>query len=74
MNIGILGTGMVENAIGSKLAQLGHTVRMGSRTANKEKAAAWAKSTGAKASQGTFADAAAFGEVLFTAGMGHSKR
>jgi predicted dinucleotide-binding enzyme len=39
MNIGILGTGMVGQAIGSKLIQLGHEVRMGSRTENNEKAA-----------------------------------
>lgn len=32
----------------------------------------WVKANGAKASQGTFADAAAFGEMLFncTSGMG----
>lgn len=71
MNIGVLGTGMVGNTIGSKLIQLGYNVKMGSRTANNEKAAAWVKSNGANASQGTFADASAFGEILFncTAGM-----
>lgn len=72
MNIGVLGTGMVGNAIGSKLIQLGHKVKMGSRTPTNEKAATWAKNSGPNASHGTFADAAAFGEVLFncTAGMG----
>jgi hypothetical protein len=72
MNIGILGTGMVGSAIGTKLVQLGHSVKMGSRTANNEKAAAWVKTGGANASQGTFADAAAFGEILFncTSGSG----
>jgi predicted dinucleotide-binding enzyme len=45
---------------------------MGARDANNDKAAAWAKASGAKASQGTFADAAAFGELLFncTSGAG----
>ena len=33
MKIAILGTGMVGNAIGTKLVQLGHQVKMGSRTA-----------------------------------------
>jgi len=71
MRIGILGTGMVGQAIGSKLIQLGHEVKMGSRTADNEKATQWAKANGVRASQGTFADAAAFGEILFncTAGM-----
>jgi predicted dinucleotide-binding enzyme len=71
MKIGVFGTGTVGNTIGTKLVQLGHEVKMGSRTANNEKAAAWVKANGAKASQGTFADAAAFGELLWncTAGM-----
>src|SRR5262249_55579437 len=65
MNIGILGTGMVGEALGTKFVQLGHQVKMGSRTANNESAANWVKTVGGKASQGTFADAAAFGEMLF---------
>ncbi len=71
MKIGILGTGMVGKAIGTKLLQLGNNVKMGSRTANNDKAAEWVKASGASASQGTFADAAAFGELLFncTSGM-----
>ena len=72
MKIGIIGTGMVGVTIGNKLVSLGHEVKMGSRTANNEKAVAWARSAGAKASQGTFADAAGFGELLFncTSGVG----
>lgn len=65
MKIGVLGTGMVGDAIGSKLVALGHDVKMGSRTAGGEKAAAWVKKAGKGASEGTFADAAAHGEVLF---------
>ncbi len=45
--------------------ELGHDVMMGSRTKNNEKAAAWVKASGPKATQGTFADAAKFGEILF---------
>jgi len=62
---------MVGNAIGAKLVELGHEVRMGSRTRDNEKARQWAKENGRKASHGTFADAAAYGEIVFncTAGV-----
>lgn len=63
-NIAILGTGMVGDSIGSKLISLGHKVRMGSRTAENEKAIAWTAKNGDLASHGTFADAAAFGELI----------
>ncbi len=71
MKIGILGTGMVGNSIGTKLVQLGHQVMMGSRTAKNEKALAWVSAAGNGASAGTFADAASYGEMLFncTAGI-----
>jgi len=71
MKFGILGTGMVGTTIGSKLIQNGHEVMMGSRTATNEKAAAWTQANGKHASQGTFADAAGFGELIFncTGGM-----
>jgi predicted dinucleotide-binding enzyme len=70
MKIGVFGTGMVGNAIATKLVQVGHDVRMGSRSAGNEKAVAWVKTTGARASEGTFADAAAFGELLFNCTSG----
>ncbi len=65
MKIGILGSGMVGNAIATKLVRGGHAVMMGSRTANREGGQKWASSAGAGAKCGTFADAAAFGEVVF---------
>lgn len=65
MKIGILGTGVVGNTIGTKLVQLGHQVKMGSRTADNEKALKWVSTAGPNALTGTFADAAAFGEILF---------
>jgi predicted dinucleotide-binding enzyme len=65
MKIGILGTGMVGETLGTKFAQLGHQVKMGSRTANNERAIQWTKAAGANASQGTFTDAANFGEMIF---------
>ncbi|HLL00510.1 MAG TPA: NAD(P)-binding domain-containing protein [Myxococcaceae bacterium] len=70
MKIGILGTGMVGSTLGNKLVSLGHEVKMGSRTANNEKAVAWAQGAGAKASQGTFADAASHGELVFVCTQG----
>lgn len=72
MRIAVLGTGMVGNAVATKLVALGHDVRMGARSATNEKAAAWARQAGKRASQGTFADAAAHGEIVFncTAGAG----
>jgi predicted dinucleotide-binding enzyme len=70
MKIGILGTGDVGRALGRGFIETGHDVKMGSREANNEKAAAWAKKAGPKASTGTFADAAAFGEVVVLATLG----
>ncbi|MBI3176200.1 MAG: NAD(P)-binding domain-containing protein [Chloroflexi bacterium] len=72
MNIGILGTGVVGQTIGTRLIELGHNVMLGSRLANNEKGRAWARVQGSQASHGTFAEAAKFGEILFncTSGMG----
>jgi 8-hydroxy-5-deazaflavin:NADPH oxidoreductase len=64
MKIGVLGTGMVGNAIATKLVTVGHQVMMGSRTANSEAGQEWLRSVGSKAQIGTFADAA-FGEMVF---------
>ncbi len=70
MKIGILGTGIVGQTIGTKVVQLGHQVRMGSRDANNRKAGEWVKANDANASQGTFADAATFGEIIFNCTSG----
>jgi len=72
MKIGVFGTGMVGDTIGSKLVELGHEVMMGSRTRDNEKAKAFADKHGGRAKTGTFAEAAEFGEILFncTAGGG----
>ncbi len=72
MRVGVLGTGMVGTAIATKLIELGHKVRMGSREAGNEKGVQWAASAGDRASSGDFADTASFGEVVFncTAGDG----
>jgi len=70
MRIGVLGTGDVGRAIGKAFVTLGHDVKMGSRSATNEKAVAWAKEMGAKASAGTFADAASYGEIVVLATLG----
>jgi len=70
MKFAVLGTGMVGNALATKLVSLGHEVRMGARDKANEKAAAWARQNGAKASHGTFADAAAFAEIAIVAANG----
>ena len=72
MKIGVFGTGVVGQTIGEKLVQLGHEVKLGSRSATNEKAAAWAQKLGPQASTGTFGDAAGFGELVFncTSGAG----
>jgi predicted dinucleotide-binding enzyme len=65
MKIAVLGTGMVGNTIATKLVQLGHQVMIGSRSANSEAGQQWLRSVGGNAQTGTFADAAAFGELVF---------
>ncbi|MBK6485012.1 MAG: NAD(P)-binding domain-containing protein [Chitinophagaceae bacterium] len=72
MKIAVLGTGNVGDTIGSKLIALGHTVMMGSRTADNEKAKAFVDRHVEKATAGNFADAASYGEIIFncTAGVG----
>jgi 8-hydroxy-5-deazaflavin:NADPH oxidoreductase len=65
MHIGVLGTGAVGETIATALTEKGHNVRMGSRSANNEKAAAWVKKSNNHATQGDFNDAAAFGDIVF---------
>lgn len=71
MKIAVLGTGNVGNTIASKLVEVGHTVMMGSRSAENEKAKAFVANHNGNASAGTFADAAEFGDIIFncTAGV-----
>jgi 8-hydroxy-5-deazaflavin:NADPH oxidoreductase len=70
MRVGILGTGDVGKALGTGFVTVGHDVKMGSREAKNEKALAWARELGAKASVGTFADAASFGDIVVLATLG----
>jgi 8-hydroxy-5-deazaflavin:NADPH oxidoreductase len=70
MRIGILGTGDVGRALGKGFLALGHEVKLGARHAGNEKAIAWAKEAGGKATAGTFAEAAGFGEWVVVATLG----
>jgi len=70
MNFGVLGTGMVGRAIASKLVGIGHSVMIGSRTADNVKSTTWVKTAGGRGVAGTFADAAAFGELVFNCTQG----
>jgi len=70
MKIAVLGTGLVGQTIASKLVQLDHDVMLGSRDEANPKAVTWAKDQGRKALFGTFANAAAFGEIIFNCTLG----
>jgi len=71
MKIGVLGTGVAGQTIGSKLVHLGHEVMMGARDVDNPKAVAWAKDEGEKhALFGNFANAASFGEIVFNCTLG----
>jgi hypothetical protein len=70
MKVGVLGTGIAGRTLATRLAELGHEVTMGSRSADNEDAAAWAAGAAAGASHGTFADAAEAGEVVVNATAG----
>jgi 8-hydroxy-5-deazaflavin:NADPH oxidoreductase len=72
MRIGVLGTGVVGRTLGTKLIELGHDVKMGSRQAGNEHAREWVASAGGRASEGSFADAAAFGELVLNATSGEA--
>ena len=67
MKIGILGTGPVGEHIGSALIKRGHFVLMGSRKAGHERALEWKKKGGNNANEGSFEDAAIYGDLVFLA-------
>lgn len=67
MKVGVLGSGVVGQALGAGFAALSHDVMMGTRDPGSEKVKAWVARTGEHASAGTFADAAAFAEVAVLA-------
>jgi predicted dinucleotide-binding enzyme len=72
MNIGVLGTGVVGRTLAQRLVELGHSVCLGSRSADSEAGQEWLATVGTArgASVGTFADAAAHGALLINATSG----
>jgi predicted dinucleotide-binding enzyme len=70
MRIGVLGTGMVGETLATKLVDVGHDVVMGARSAGNDKALAWSQRFPERAGQGSFADAAAHGELVVNATAG----
>jgi len=70
MKVGILGTGDVGQSLGRGFLSLGHEVMLAGREQNSPKAAEWVKKMGGKASQGSFGQAAAFGEWVVLATLG----
>src|SRR6267378_5681090 len=70
MKVGILGSGDVGRALGKGFVSREHEVKIGSRTPNSEKLKTWISQMGRKASTGTFADSAAFGDVIVLATNG----
>ena len=68
MKIGVLGTGAAGQTVATKFVTMGHDVMMGARAADNEKVLGFAARTGGKA--GTFADAAAYGEMVLNCTRG----
>jgi predicted dinucleotide-binding enzyme len=70
VNVGILGSGDVGQALGRGFLTLEHRVMLGSREAENPKGIAWAKQSGARATHGSFTQAARFGEIVVLATLG----
>lgn len=68
-NIGILGSGTVATTLTDAFVQQGHAVLLG--TSHPDKLAPWQAKAGANGRVGSFAEAAAFGELLVLAVKGH---
>ena len=70
MNVGILGSGDVGQALGTGFARIGDSVMIGSRTPESGKLKEWKRKSGKFTSTGTFAQAAAYGDLLVLATLG----
>jgi predicted dinucleotide-binding enzyme len=70
MKIGILGSGDVAKALGRGFAAAGHEVKLGTRSPSK--LLEWAEVTGHGVTSGSFAECAAFGEVVVLAVLGQA--
>jgi hypothetical protein len=68
MKVGVVGSGIVSQVLADGFLKLGHEVMRGSRDPGK--LAAWKAGAGPKASAGTFAEAAKYGEIVVLAVKG----
>ncbi|MCX6168268.1 MAG: NAD(P)-binding domain-containing protein [Ignavibacteriales bacterium] len=66
--IGVLGSGVVGQALANGFLKYGYQVKIG--TSNTGKLSEWKSKAGANASVGSFADAASFGELIVLAVKG----
>jgi 8-hydroxy-5-deazaflavin:NADPH oxidoreductase len=64
MKIGILGSGVVGQALGKGFASEGHEVMLGTRDPNAAKIHDWLTKTGNGVKAGTFEETARFGELI----------
>lgn len=70
MKIGILGSGDVAKALGHGFLATDHEVRLGTRDPKRSTLSEWSRGAGPRASVGTFAEAAKFGEIVVVATRG----
>jgi predicted dinucleotide-binding enzyme len=68
--IGIIGSGVVAQALGDGFIKYGHEVMLSSRDTSK--LAGWREKSGDKAHTGSFEEAAKFGEIIVLAVKGHA--
>jgi predicted dinucleotide-binding enzyme len=64
MKIGVLGTGDVGKVLAAGLASRGHNIMIGTRDPSQQKLSNWLNEQGKDITEGTFAEAAAFGDIL----------
>jgi predicted dinucleotide-binding enzyme len=69
MRIGVLGSGIVGRTLGAGFVKHGHQVKLGTRNPLDKDVTAWITANPGVAA-GTFADAAAYGEMLLLAVKG----
>ena len=73
MKMGILGSGMVGQAISARLAELGRDAMLGTRDVNK--LIDWHKTTDAQVKIGSFVEIAEHGEMIFNSrSLGRDRR
>lgn len=70
MRVGVIGSGVVGRTLASGFLEAGHEVKIGSRSPAKDDLKSWEKNAGKPASTGTFAEAAAHGEIVVLAVLG----